>query len=121
MRARRGRIGHGQLVLLGALCLALGACISPVRAVRVDRTVAHRDLTRSAVTTGELSWPTRDVLLERGLLDAFGDRPEVALADLHRAMIDAKGDPDLLSSLAELSFLHGEAAAKPAHHLAAAV
>ncbi len=110
-----------RLVLLAALCLALGACTSPVRAVRVDRTVAHRDLTRSAVTTGEPSWPTRDVLLERGLVDAFGERPGVALADLHRAMVAAKGDPDLLFALAELSFLHGEAAAKREHHLAAAV
>ena len=88
MSPRGGRIHHQRLVLLAALCLALGACTSPVRAVRVDRTVAHRDLTRSAVTTGEPSWPTRDVLVERGLLDVFGERPEVALAALHRAMID---------------------------------
>jgi hypothetical protein len=101
--------------------LALGACTSPVRAVRVDRTVAYRDLTRSAVTTGEPSWSTRDVLLERGLVDAFGERPGVALADLHRAMIAAKGDPDLLFALAELSFLHGEAADEREHSLAAAV
>jgi triacylglycerol esterase/lipase EstA (alpha/beta hydrolase family) len=110
-----------RVVLLAALCLALGACTSPVRAVRVDRTDAHRSLTRSAVTTGEPSWPTRNVLLERGLLDAFGNRPAVTLADLHRAMVAAKGDPDLLFALAELSFLHGEAAAKRDHHLAAAV
>jgi hypothetical protein len=92
-----------------------------VRAVRVDRTLAHRDLTRSAVTTGEPSWPTRDVLLERGLLDAFGESPAVALADLHRAMVAARGDPDLLFALAELSYLHGEKAAKPEHQLAGAV
>ena len=121
MSPRGERIHHRRLVLLAALCLALGACTSPVRAVRVDRTVAHRDLTRSAITTSEPSWPTRDVLLERGLLDAFGERPGVALAELHRTMIDAKGDPDLLFALAELSFLHGQAAAKPEHQLAAVV
>jgi hypothetical protein len=87
----------------------------------VDRPVAHRDLARSAITTGEPSWPARDVLLERGLLDAYGARPGVALADLHRAMVAEKGDPDLLFALAELSFLHGEAAAKREHQLAAAV
>jgi hypothetical protein len=121
MSPRGGRIDHRRLVLLGALCLVLGACTSHVRAVRVDRTVAHRDVARSAVTTGEPSWPTRDALLERDLFDAFDERPEVALADLHRAMVAADGDPDLLFALAELSFLHGRATVKPEHQLAAAV
>jgi hypothetical protein len=102
LRRPRGRAG---LVLLGALCLTLGACAAPVRAVRVDRTVAHRDLTRSVVTTGELSWPTRDALFERGLFDEFGERPEAAIASLHRLMIETGGDPDLLFALAEVSFL----------------
>ena len=57
----------------------------PVRAVRVDRTVAYRDLTRSAVTTGEPSWSTRDVLLERGLLELNAQRPDAAIDALHRA------------------------------------
>jgi hypothetical protein len=97
-----------------------------VRAVRVDRTVAHRDLTRSAITTGEASWPTRDVLLERGLLDAFEEDADGAIAELHRAMVAARGDPNLLFALAELSFLHGQkvcgpTAAKREHQLAAAV
>jgi hypothetical protein len=87
----------------------------------VDRTVAHEDLTRSAVTTGEPSWATRDVLLERGLFDTFGDRPDVAIAELHRAMVAVGGDQDLLFPLAELSFLHGEATKTPEHHMAAAV
>ena len=121
MSSRGGRIHQPRLVLLAALCLALGACASPVRAVRVDRTVAHRDLARSAITTGEPSWPTRVALLERGLLDAFNESPEIAIADLHRAMVAAKGDVDLLFALAELSFLHGQAVGKPEYQLAAAV
>ena len=48
-------------------------------------------------------------------------RPEVGLAELHRAMVAAGGDPDLLFALAELSFLYGQATAKPEYHLAAAV
>src|SRR5882724_12686175 len=107
MNPRRRVARGGVVVLLGALCLTLGACTGPVRAVRVDQTVAHRDLTRSVVTTGELSWATRDVLLERGLYDSFDDRPEVAIADLHRAMVEAQGDADLLYALAEMSYLHG--------------
>jgi hypothetical protein len=107
--------------LLGALCLAIAACAGPVRAVRVDQTVAHRDLTRSVVTTGELSWATRDVLLERGLYDTFDDRPEVAIAQLHRAMVDAQGDGDLLFALAESSFLYGQTAKRPEYAMAAAI
>jgi hypothetical protein len=73
------------------------------------------------VTTGEPSWATRDVLLEAGLLDTFGEHPEVAIAELHRAMVAAGGGQDRLFALAELSFLHGEATKKPEYRMAAAV
>jgi pimeloyl-ACP methyl ester carboxylesterase len=109
------------LLVLGALCLTLAACGGPVRAVRVDRTVAQRDLTRSVITTGELSWATRVVLQERGLYDVFYDSPEVAIAELHRAMVEAKGDERLLYALAEVSSLHGQQAKKPEYQLAAAI
>lgn len=108
-------------VVLAALCLTLAACAAPVRAVRVDFTTARADLTRSAVTTGEPSWPTRNVLLERGLAEVFEEHPELAIAALHRAMVGADGDPDLLFGLAELSFLYGQAVAKPERYMAAAV
>jgi hypothetical protein len=110
-----------RLALLGALCLTLAACAGPVRAVRVDRTVAYRDLTRSVVTTGELSWATRNVLLEQDLYATFGDRPEMAIAELHRAMVKADGDADLLFALAESSAFYGQAARKPEYQLAAAI
>jgi hypothetical protein len=101
--------------------VALAACAGPISAVRVDPTVVQADLGRSAITTGEPSWPTRNVLSERGLFDAFAAEPEAALAELHRAMVAAQGDPDLLFALAELAFLHGQAAKKPEYSLAAAV
>jgi hypothetical protein len=118
LRGPRRRAG---LALAGALCLLLGACAVPVRAVRVDRGVAYQDLTRSVVTTGELSWPTRNALLERGLFDEFDKRPEAALAELHRVMVETGGDQNLLFALAELSLQHGERAKKPEHELAAAI
>ena len=110
-----------RLPLLGALCLALAACAGPVSAVRVDPKVVLRDLGRSAITTGEPSWPTRNVLFEYELFEAFGQRPEDAIAELHRAMVASGGDQDLLFALAELSFLHGQAAGKPDYYLASAV
>ena len=105
MSPRRGPIHRRQLVLLGALGLALAACAGPVKAVRVDPKVVQRDLARSATTTGDPSWPTRNVLFELGLFEAFADRPEVVIADLHKAMVASGGDQDLLFALAELSFL----------------
>ena len=79
-----------------------------MQATRVDPKVVHGELARSAVTTGEPSLPTRNVLFELGLFDMFAERPEAALAELHRAMVASGGDPDLLFALAELSFLHGQ-------------
>lgn len=126
-RLRRGlntqgqRDASGRLLLLGVLCLTLAACAGPVRAVRVERTVALRDLTRSVTTTGQLSWATRNMLLERGLHDAFRDHPEAAIAALHQAMVNARGDENLLFALAESSFLYGQAARKPEYYMAAAI
>jgi len=105
---------------LAATSLLLGACLSPVRAVRSDRTEAHRDLTRSVVTTGELSWETRDVLLERGLLDDYETAPEQAIATLHQELATS-ASPALLYALAEASYLHGEKNHAHEHLLAAVV
>jgi hypothetical protein len=118
MKPRRRR---QRLVLLVVLGLALAACGGPVSAIRVDPKVVQADLARSAVTTGEPSWDTRNVLYEQGLFGAFEERPEEALAELHGTMRRTGGDPDLLFALAELAFLHGQAAAKPEYKLAAAV
>jgi len=73
-----------RLVYLGTFCLSVAACARPISAVRVDQNTVYHDLSRSAVATGEPSWPTRNVLLERGLLEDFEKRPEAALASLHR-------------------------------------
>jgi pimeloyl-ACP methyl ester carboxylesterase len=113
---RQGRVG-----VLAGLGLALAACAGPVGTTRVDPTIVQRDLARSAVSTGEPSWPTRNVLFERGLFEAYADRPETALAELHKTMVASGGDPDLLFALAELSYLHGKATTKREYELAAAV
>jgi hypothetical protein len=110
-----------QFALLAVLCLTLAACAGPVGTVRTDPKVVLRDLARSATTTGEPSLPTRNVLFEQGLFETFEESPEAVIQQLHRAMLAARGDHDLLFALAELSFLHGQAAAKPAYRMAAAV
>jgi len=108
----------GRLILLS---LFVPGCASPVFAVRTDPQTVYHELNRGAAASGEPSWPTRNVLRERGLLEDYQKRPEAALADLHRAMVAARGDLDALFALAELSYLHGRAAAKREYDLAAAV
>ena len=107
--------------LLGGLCLALAACSGPVGAARVDPKTVLQNLGRSAVATGEPSLPTRNVLFEQGLFEAFDTNPEATIAALHRTMVASQGDQNLLFALAELSLLHGHAATKPDYYLGAAV
>jgi pimeloyl-ACP methyl ester carboxylesterase len=108
-------------VLFAVLGLTLVACASPVRAIRDDPKDVHAEHARSAIATGEPSLPTRNVLFELGFFARFAERPEPALADLHRAMVASGGDPNLLFALAELSFLHGQSVKKRDYKLAAAV
>jgi pimeloyl-ACP methyl ester carboxylesterase len=114
-------IHHWRLALLGAVCLALAACAGPVGTTRADPKVVLRELDQSAITSGTPSLPTRNVLYERGLFEAFDERPEAAIAELHRVMVAAQADENMLFALAELSFLHGQAAKKKDYYLAAAV
>ena len=118
--ARRVR-RSGLLALLSALCLALAACAGPVGTTRADPKVVQAELARSATTTGDPSWPTRNVLFEYGLFGVFDERPEDALDRMHKTMVASEGDPDLLFALAELSYIHGRSTAKREYTLAAAV
>jgi hypothetical protein len=119
---RTGQASGRSVGLLCAVCLILSACAAgPVGAVRVDRQVAYEDVARSAITTHDPSWPSRNILLERGLLTTSGEGTETALAALHREMVATGGNDDLLFALAELSYLHGRTTGKRAYHLAAAV
>jgi pimeloyl-ACP methyl ester carboxylesterase len=116
--ASRGRPWVPIVLVVG---LALGACAGPVGAKRVDPRVVLQDLGRSAITTEQPSWPTRNVLFEYGLFEIFDERPEEAINRLHRTMVGAGGDPDLLFALAEMAFLHGRATDKREYYLASAV
>jgi hypothetical protein len=69
----------GRLLLLDTIRLILAACAGPVRAVRVDRAVALRDLTRSVTTTGDLRRATRSVLLEQACTTPSAIAPRSSL------------------------------------------
>jgi len=120
-RVTRLHPGLSRLAMSLAVGLVLAACAGPVGTTRSDPKVVLRELGRSATTTGDPTWQTRNVLFEQGMYQEFEERPEEVLAALHKAMVATGGDPDLLFALAELSFLHGQTVGKPSYELAAAV
>ena len=79
----------------------------------------HRRLTRSALSTGEVSLFTRNILLEANLVDLFDDDPEKALEQLHDLAVSGSGGPPQLFAAAEASFLHAQRTGKLPYHLAA--
>jgi pimeloyl-ACP methyl ester carboxylesterase len=98
------------------------ACVSsPVGVARVDPSDVHRRLTRSALSTGDVSLFTRNVLLEANLADLFDEDPEKALEQLHDLAVSGSGGPRQLFAVAEASFLHAERTDKRSYHLATAL
>jgi pimeloyl-ACP methyl ester carboxylesterase len=110
------------LRLLGwlALSLSLAACTSsPVTVTRVDAREVHRRLTQSALSAGELSTFTRNVLLEADLDTLYRDDPVKALEKLHDLAVSGSGGPNELFAAAEASFLHAERTRQLPYYLVA--
>jgi len=105
-----------------ALALVFTACASsPVGVARVDPSAVHQRLTRSALSTKQLSPETRNVLLEANLDAFFDDNPEKALEHLHDLAVSGSGGPPQLVAVAEASFLHAERTGKRPYYLATAL
>ncbi len=104
-------------------------CAAAVKVHRADLRTVHGELTRSVLTTGEISEPTHNVLHKHGVNSAFAKQPEEVLAALHQSVVDQSGGADEIFALAELSFYHAERAhkgpseraARTGHYLASAV
>jgi pimeloyl-ACP methyl ester carboxylesterase len=110
------RVALFLLVLLFAACAS-----SPVGVARVDPGDVHRRLTRSALSTGQLSIFTRNILLETNLAGLFEGEPEKALERLHDLAVSGSGGPPQLFAAAEASFLHAERTGQRPYHPAAAL
>jgi pimeloyl-ACP methyl ester carboxylesterase len=105
-----------------AIALVLSACSSsPVGVIRIDPSGVHRRLTRSALSTRQLSPATHNVLLETDLEELYDDDPEKALERLHDLAVSGSGGPPHLFAVAEASFLHAERTGKRPYYLAAAL
>jgi hypothetical protein len=121
-RADAADVSASILRAVAGLALVMSACAAPVGVVRVDARTVQRNLTASAVSAACASTFTRNVLHEQDCFKLFEDQPEAALAKLHEiATTPGRGTWRELLALAELSFLHAQAAGSRAHFLAAAV
>jgi len=107
------------VVCVGAI--VCGACASPIGIRVSDPLAVQRYLTRNALTQGIPSDFSLNQLRRYDLTTAFKDDPDAALARLH-AIAEAQDFPsDALFSLAELSFLRGEADAEQERYAASVV
>jgi hypothetical protein len=105
--------------LVASLAL-LAACATPVGVSQVDPRRVDREITRSALSSGEPSAQTVEVLTRLDLVDRFRTDRDGTLATLHQGLAPS-GDADRLFALAELSFVRAEETGRRDHALAAAV
>jgi pimeloyl-ACP methyl ester carboxylesterase len=128
----RSAVQRASVVVILAILILVTGCGAAVRVHRADLRKVHRDLTRSVLTTGELSEHTQNVLHLRGVDETFRKKPEDVLAALHQSVADGADGPDgpdTVFALSELSFFHAERTHKPraerwqrlGHYLASAV
>lgn len=102
------------------LALLLAACATPVGVEPASPREVQRELTRSALVSGQPSARTRELLTRLDLYEAFGRDRDGTIAALHAGLAPT-GDLDRIFALAELSFLAAEAEGRRDHALAAAV
>lgn len=107
-------------LLAASLVLAAG-CGPPIRAYRTDAQTAHRKLTATVLTTGELSQRTRNLLYDRDLVERYAEDPEGALAALHAGLAAGTIRTHDADSLAELAFHHAQHGGGRPYALAAAL
>ncbi len=104
-----------------ALVLALAsACATPVGVSRIDARQVDRELTASALSSGQPSAAAHELLTRLGLRERWRSDPDATLAALHAGLAPS-GDADRIFALAELSFVRADQAGSREHALAAAV
>ena len=109
----------GMIVLAG-IFLAWG-CAGPISVERLDHATLHQELTRNVLSARTLSDQTRNVLRQWSLTERFHERPEYAIADLHAAVAEGRGQSNEVFALAEMSFLHAEERSGRPYYLASAL
>jgi pimeloyl-ACP methyl ester carboxylesterase len=108
---------------MSLLALSLGlaaACATPVGVDPVTPSDLRRHVAVNAITSGEPSAYSDQVLRRFNLRERFEREPAAALGELHRNLDMARAE-NRLFALAELSYLHAERARARRYYLAAAV
>lgn len=128
---RRRRIDQRRTIapvvgLALTLVLLLTACAAPVGVKRVDARKVQRELTRSALTSNELSGPTENVIRLANLEQDLSRRPEEVIRLVHKLLLEDAQRGELVArralfSLAELTFQHASETRSREHFLAAAL
>jgi len=109
-----------------AAAFLVSACATPIGVKLVGGQTAHRELTASALSVGELSAYSKRVLLRAELLEVFESDAPAAIAELHQRYVTlyrerSSAQDLLLFALAEMTFLHAESSGDRAYYLACAV
>ena len=106
------------VILITCIALIASGCATPIGVTRVDPRTAQFDLTANALNTDRPSSFSMRELLNLGLDELFDDKPQEALAKLHKTLAPT-GDEDRVFALAELSFLHAERSGDRSYYFAA--
>jgi pimeloyl-ACP methyl ester carboxylesterase len=106
----------------------LCACAAPIGVQRIPSERAQQDLTRSVLSSGELSEKARILLRRTNREKAWKDDPARVLADLHELMtseptnvLSMERRIRSLDSLSELAFAHAVETEDERYYLAAAM
>ncbi|PYD81551.1 esterase/lipase family protein [Komagataeibacter oboediens] len=99
---RHATRGAGVLALV-----MLAGCAGPVTVRHVSLVHSYRDTTRTALQGGRPGDPTMVVLRRHGLLPAWRDNPDRAIATLRTQAKGRDDEADVLFALAELSYRQG--------------
>jgi pimeloyl-ACP methyl ester carboxylesterase len=113
----------GGMVLagyVGALALTVSGCATPIGVTRGSTQEIYRALTANALSAGEPSTWSKQVLHRNNLTEQFDADPVATLAELHRRQQAVRLTADRMFALAELSFLYAEHSGNRDYYLAAA-
>ena len=110
-----------RVALAATLIATAAACSTPVGVERASSERVQRSLTRSVLSSGQLSTTTANILFRWDLVERFDKDPAGAIAALHQAVLQGRASRGVLCALAELSFRHADASHQRSYYLAAVV
>jgi pimeloyl-ACP methyl ester carboxylesterase len=110
-----------RVALLCCAVLAATACGPPIEVRHVSARRARQVVASNALTTGEISRRTQNLLYEQDLVERYAEDPAGALAVLHAAFVAGQLRSDGSVGLAELAFHYAEHGGGQPYFLASAL